>query len=255
MRQLTVDSDDRLVRTQNRPPVAWIWAGIATVVVIVIAAIFWTFSLAVPQLAGNVAIEVPDVVGQSYTDGSALILDAGLEPEKLTEVSETVPEGAIIRTDPSAGTTVNPGFQIKVYVSLGETPATVPDVTNLSEADAIAAIEARKLAYGTTTQAYSPDVPQGIVISSDPEGGSERLADGSVIREGHVVNLVVSNGLVQVPDVSGKAIAEASAALSAIQLNIKVVVDQGCSGGTVASQSIVGDRPQKSDITLVYCGG
>ena len=255
LRQLTVDSDDRLVRTQSRPPVAWIWAGIATVVVIVAAAIFWTFSLAVPQLSGNVAIEVPDVVGQSYTDGSALLLDAGLEPQKLTEASETVPEGAIIRTDPASGITVTPGFQIKVFVSLGETPATVPDVTNLSEADAIKAIEARGLAYGKTTQAYSPDVPKGIVISSDPEGGSERLPDGSVIREGHVVNLVVSNGLVQVPDVSGKAIAEASAALSAIQLNIKVVVDQGCSGGTVASQSITGDQPQKSDITLVYCGG
>jgi serine/threonine-protein kinase len=255
LRQLTVDSDDRLVRTQSRPPVAWIWAGIATVVVIVVAAIFWTFSLAVPQLSGNVAIEVPDVVGQSYTDGSAALLDAGLEPQKLTEASETVPEGAIIRTDPASGITVTPGFQVKVFVSLGETPATVPDVTNLSEADAIKAIEARNLAYGKTTQAYSPDVPKGIVINSDPEGGSERLPDGSVIREGHVINLVVSNGLVQVPDVAGKAIAEASAALSAIQLNIKVVVDQGCSGGTVASQSITGDQPQKSEITLVYCGG
>lgn len=255
LRQLTVDSDDRLVRTQSRPPVAWIWAGIATVIVIVVAAIFWTFSLAVPQLSGNVAIEVPDVVGQSYTDGSAALLDAGLEPQKLTEASETVPEGAIIRTDPASGITVTPGFQVKVFVSLGETPATVPDVTNLSEADAIKAIEARNLAYGKTTQAYSPDVPKGIVINSDPEGGSERLPDGSVIREGHVINLVVSNGLVQVPDVAGKAIAEASAALSAIQLNIKVVVDQGCSGGTVASQSITGDQPQKSEITLVYCGG
>ena len=39
LRQLTVDNDERLVRTQSRPPVAWIWAGIASMVVIIAAVI------------------------------------------------------------------------------------------------------------------------------------------------------------------------------------------------------------------------
>ncbi|MDP3208668.1 MAG: PASTA domain-containing protein, partial [Rhodoglobus sp.] len=94
----------------------------------------------------------------------------------------------------------------------------------------------------------------GIVIDSDPPGGSERVG-AEVIRKGHVVNLVVSNGLVQVPDVTGKTIAQASAELDAIGLKPTVDVDQGCGGGIVASQSIVGDQPQKSPIRLRYCGG
>jgi len=255
LRQLTVDTDERLVRTQNRPPVAWIWAGIASMVVIVAAVIFWTFNLAPAQLTANVAVSVPDVIGQSYEDGSALLLDSDLVPQRLTEVSDTVPEGAIIRTDPVAGITVSPGFEVKVYVSLGETPVTIPDVANMAEADAIAALTARGLVYGSTTQAYSGTVRQGIVIDSDPAGGSDRLPDGTIIRAGHEVNLVVSNGLVSVPDVTGKSIAEASALLSAIGLNPTVQVDQGCGGGIVAAQSIIGDQPQKSPITLRYCGG
>ncbi len=255
LRQLTVDSDERLVRTQSRPPVAWIWAGIATMVVIVGAVIFWTFNLAPAQLTANVAVTVPDVIGQTYEDGSATLLDANLVPEKLSEVSVSVPEGAIIRTDPVAGITVNPGFEVKVYVSLGETPVTVPQVANLPEADAIAALTAVGLVYGSTTQTYSPNVRQGVVIDSDPASGADRLADGTVIREGQEVNLVVSNGLVQVPDVTGKSIAEATTALSAIGLSPTVQVDQTCGGGTVAAQSIVGDQPQKSPITLRYCGG
>jgi serine/threonine protein kinase len=256
MRQLTVDSDDRLVRTQSRPPVAWIWAGIATVVVIVAAALFWTFSLAVPQLNANVSIDVPDVIGQDYAAASTVLLDAGLEPQKFTEASETVPEGAVIRTDPAAGTTVNPGFPIKVYVSLGETPAVVPDVANLAEPDAIAAIQARNLTYGITTQEYSVDVPAGIVIRSDPEGGSERRPDGSVIREGDTINLFVSNGLIQIPDVRGKPIAEANSILSGLQLSPTVdVINGGCAVGTVISQSVSGDQPQKSPIRLGYCAG
>lgn len=255
LRQLTVDTDERLVRTQSRPPVAWIWAGIATMVVIVGAVIFWTFNLAPAQLTANVAVTVPDVIGQTYEDGSATLLDANLVPEKLSEVSESVPEGAIIRTDPVAGITVNPGFEVKVYVSLGETPVTVPQVANMAEADAIAALTAVGLVYGSTTQTYSPSVRQGVVIDSDPASGADRLADGTVIRAGQEVNLVVSNGLVQVPDVTGKSIAEATAALSAVGLVPTVQVDQTCGGGTVAAQSIVGDQPQKSPITLRYCSG
>jgi serine/threonine-protein kinase len=255
LRQLTVDTDERLVRTQSRPPVAWIWAGIASMVVIIGAVIFWTFSLAPAQLTANVAVEIPNVVGQTYPDGSATLIAAKLVPEKLTEASETVPEGAIIRTDPAAGITVNPGLQVKVYVSLGQTPVAVPNVANMAEADAIAALVAKGLVYGSTTLDFSPDIRTGVVIRSDPEGGAERLADGTVIRQGATVNLVVSNGLVQVPDVTGKSIGEASSTLNSIGLNPTVVVDAGCSGGTVASQSIVGDQPQKSAISLRYCGG
>ena len=254
LRQLTVDNDERLVRTQSRPPVAWIWAGIASMVVIIAAVIFWTFNLAPAQLTANVAVQVPDVVGQTYADGSASLIDAGLVPEKVAQTSDTVPEGAIISTDPAAGITVNPGLTVTVYVSLGETPVTVPNVANMTEADAIAALQAKGLKYGSTTQTYSASVRQGVVIDSDPPGGSERVGS-EVIRIGHEVNLIVSNGLVQVPDVTGNSIAEASSALNAIGLNPTVQVDQGCSGGTVASQSIVGDQPQKSPISLRYCGG
>ncbi len=255
MRQLSVDSDDRVQRTQNRPPVAWIWAGIASMVVIIVAVIFWTFNLSPAQLTANVSVEIPNVTGQAYADGAEVLTEAKLEPQKFTEANDTVPEGVIIRTDPAPGTTVSPGLQVKVYVSLGTTPVTVPDVSNLAEADAIAAIEAKKLVYGSTSQAYSPDVRQGVVINSDPAGGSERRVDGSIIREGDTVNLIVSNGLVQVPDVKGQPIAAASSTLTALQLSIKVDVDMTCTGGTVADQSIVGDQPQKSSITLRYCGG
>jgi len=255
IRQLTVGADERVARTQNRPPVAWIWAGIATMIVIIAAVVFWTFSLSPATLTTNVSINIPNVIGQTYEDGSKLLIANNLAPQKLAEVSKTVAEGVIIRTDPQAGTTVSPGLQVKVYVSLGETPVVVPDVTNLTEADAKTTLEAKKLVYGSTTASYSPDVPAGIVIQSDPAAGATKTTAGKTIREGATVNLVVSNGLVQVPDVTGKPIAAASSTLTALQLNVKVTVDSTCTGGIVASQSLVGDTAQKSAITIRYCSG
>ena len=35
----------------------------------------------------------------------------------------------------------------------------------------------------------------------------------------------------------------------------RLVADDGCTGQTVASQSLVGDQPQKSTIDLTYCSG
>jgi serine/threonine-protein kinase len=255
IRQLTVGADERVSRTQSRPPVAWIWAGIATMVVIIGAVVFWTFSLAPATLTTHVSIDVPNVVGQTYEDGSKSLTDNNLVAQKFTEVNKTVAEGVIIRTDPQAGTTVSPGLQVKVYVSLGETPVVVPDLTNMTEADAKAALTAKKLVYGSTTSSYSPDIPAGIVIASDPAAGATATTAGKTIREGATVNLVVSNGLVQIPDVTGKPIADASATLRALQLNVKVTVDSTCKGGIVASQSLVGDSAQKSDITVRYCSG
>ena len=254
MRQLTVDEDDRLVRTQNRPPVAWIWAGIATMIVIIVAVVFWTFNLSPQQLAPNLSTSVPNVVGETYDQAATLLTDAKLTTQRVDESSTTVPEGAVIRTDPESGTTVAPDFLVKVYVSSGEEAASVPDVTSMSEADAIAAITAASLVYGVSTVDYSPNLPQGTVINSDPASGST-VANGAVIRKGDTINLVVSNGLVNIPDVTGQATAAANAALTALQLVVKATVDTGCSGGTVAAQSIVGEQPQKSTITIRVCAG
>ena len=255
MRQLTVDSDDRVTRTQGRPPVAWIWAGVVSMIVIIAAVIFWTFNLAPTQLAQGLSTAIPDVIGQTYEDGATSLEEAELVPQKFTETSTTVPEGAIIRTDPEPGTTVNPGLQVKVYVSLGKTPAKVPNVNNLLEADAIAAIEGKKLAYGTTTQEYSADVAAGVVIRTDPAGDSERREDGSIIREGDLVNLFVSNGKVLIPDVTGEPTADANAKLTALKLSITINVDLSCGGNTVAEQSIEGEQEQRAAITLRVCGG
>jgi serine/threonine protein kinase len=253
-RQLTVDEDDRARRTQNRPPVAWIWAGIASMVVIVVAVIFWAFSLSPAQLSANTSIDVPDVAGLPFADGSDQLTEAKLTPKRFDEENETIPPGTILRTDPGSGITVSPGQEIKVYVSSGPPSTSVPDVVNMPEAAAIAAIEAAKLKYGVTTQSYSPSIAAGIVIGSTPESGADRV-NGQPIREGATVDLIVSNGLVEIPDVTGKLLAEANPILTALQLNVKLNADFGCTGGGVASQSITGENPQKSAITLRYCAG
>lgn len=256
LRQLTVDTDERIVRTQNRPPIAWIWAGIVSMAVIIVAVVIWTLSLTPQDLATNLSVEVPDVIGQLYEDAEKVITTNELTPQKFGEASDTVPEGEVLRTDPKPGTVVQPGLEVKVYVSLGKNPVTVPQVSNMLEAAAKDAIAARKLVYGSTSLAHSATVPAGTVIDSDPAGGASVKADGTTVREGDTINLIVSDGLVEVPDLTGQPLTTASATLSGqLQLGVIVQADNGCAGGTVSGQSATGAVAQKSDITIRYCAG
>jgi serine/threonine protein kinase/beta-lactam-binding protein with PASTA domain len=245
-RQLNVDQNDRIPRTQNRPPAAWIWGGIAVTIVMVVAVVMWTLSLSQTTYTQNVAIGVPEVVGLSYEEGAATIAGAKLVAERIDEASTDVAAGTIIRTDPAAGITVGPDQEISVYVSSGGKQVKVPQVVGATQADAAASLAAGGLVEGAITQEYSPSVKPGVVITSTP-------APGENAPEGSEVTLVISNGLVKVPSVVGQPIGTATNALTGLQLEVKTVSDMNCGGGAVSAQSATGDAPQLSSVTLTYC--
>ena len=244
LRQLAVDNE-RGQRTQSRPPVAWLWAGIALMAAVVIGVVFWAFQLQPETLTDNVSVTVPDVSGMTWEEGSELLEDAGLRPERIDVVDPDTPENEIIDTDPQAALDVTPGFRITVNVSSGAPTIPVPQVANQAQDAATAAITAAGLVVGAISTAYSTGVPAGIVISTNPAGGATVMPDGTKIRAGQTIDLVVSNGLVQVPDVSGQTVPAAVDALNALGLITKVVQDNSCSGQTVSSQSAIGDTPQR----------
>ncbi|MCU1523855.1 MAG: pknB [Microbacteriaceae bacterium] len=249
LRQLS-SNDDRPARTQTRPPVAWIWVGITAIAVILIAVVFWVVNLPPASISEGLSVKVPYVVGEDYTKIAApKLTNLKLVPNLLTEASSTVPQGQVISTDPTAGTRVSKGQQVKVYVSAGKNPTTVPSLNNLTEAAAKDAITARKLAYGKTSPEHSATIPAGTVIRSEP-------AANAAAREGDTVNLVVSDGLINIPSIVGIDIAAATAQLVPLQVNITTQPNSGCTGGKVTGQSVTGDnQPQHSTVSITYCSG
>jgi serine/threonine-protein kinase len=259
LRRLAEDSGEPATpRTQSRPPVAWIWAGVAIMAVFVIAALFWVFSLAPTSLVGpGTAVEVPDVSGMEAAEGIQELEDLGLLPRQTEDSSDTIESGYIIGTDIDPGSTVSPGQEIVVIVSAGKAKVTLPNLSFKSEAEAIATIEGLGLVYGVTTTVYSPNVPASVVVGAQPEDRADSVATAVQVEAGSTVNLVVSNGLVNIPDVSGQPITQAQATLSGgdYQLTVRLDPVAGCTGQAVTGQSLKGDAPQKSTITLSYCAG
>jgi eukaryotic-like serine/threonine-protein kinase len=258
LRRLAEDDDDRVPRTQSRPPVAWIWGGVAMFVVILVAATWFVFSQRPTELIGaGAAVDVPAVVGLNVDEGTQLLKDAGLEVERTTRSSEDVPEGEIMEQTPAAGTTVGPGQLVKIIVSSGAPLVDVPSLVYQSQEAAQAKLEELGLVYGTTTVTYSPNVANGVVMGIMVEGSTDVLSTSTQVEAGTTVDLVVSNGLVVVPDLVGQPVASARSTLTggSLQLGVKLELDNSCTGQTVLSQSVKGEVPQKSSVTLRYCAG
>ena len=252
MKRLGAD-DDRVVRTQSRPPVAWVWAGILTLAVIVIAVVIWVLSLGPVAVVPETTRVVPSVAGATYASASSALRDADLVPLEMLEANSDVPEGEVIRTDPEDGARVSPNTEVDVYVSSGASPVTIPSVVNRDAAAAEAALVANQLTVGSQTLEHSPNIAAGVVLRTDPVAGTEA-------REGDIVNLVVSDGMVALPNVVGQNVDNATRTLQEdLQLQVSVDDNPNCAlqpNTPVSAQSLApGAVPQKSAIVITYCSG
>lgn len=250
LRQLTIDQEARGSRTQQRPPVAWLWAGILLILVIVVAVVVWTLTLPkdVTGIDKGLSVTVPQLKGQAYSDAATALQKLGLKPVEQRVTSATVVPGAVIGTTPGAGNSVAPHSTVTVDVSSGASLITVPSIVSMSVTQATAALKAVGLTLGSSTTTDSATVPNGDIISSTPSSGSK-------VASGTTVTIVLSNGKVDIPSVVGKSGSQAGSTLSALHLSYSVIPDDGCSGGQVTAQSLVGQKPQNSSMTITVCTG
>ncbi|MEV6160440.1 Stk1 family PASTA domain-containing Ser/Thr kinase [Streptomyces sp. NPDC052052] len=178
---------------------------------------------------------VPSLLGQTEQTARDRLSDAGLELKGVKRsYSDTVDRGKVISSDPESGARIRGNDAVTLTVSRGPEIVTVPDVQDLPLGDARRALKKAGLEPGMTTEEFSQETARGEVIRTDPEAGTERHPDSAVA-------LVVSKGApVDVPDVTGLSVEDATAALDEAGLKAKVLPDRISSpeaAGDIARQS------------------
>lgn len=107
----------------------------------------------------------------------------GLKFVEFKENSETVDDGNVIRTEPAAGTSVNVGDTVTVYICEkdNETVA-VPDIVTMSPEMAKLELESVGLTLDTNyTSEASMTVPEGYIVRCAPVVGTP-VAKGSAVK-------------------------------------------------------------------------
>ena len=183
-------------------------------------------------------VEVPDVVGREEADAERILREAGLEVERREEFDDSVEEGRVISTNPTARTEVEEGSRVLIVVSRGQENVRVPSLAGMTEAEARAALTNAELTLGTITHEYSSSVASGRVISQSVVANTE-------VEPGTTVNIVISRGeeTVTVPSLSGMTEAQARNALTNAGLVVGTVTQQhsnSVTAGYVISQTAAG---------------
>lgn len=130
---------------------------------------------------------VPDVVGEDEEAAIDVVQGAGYEAEVEAVDAEDVEPGVVVEQDPAAGTEAPTGSLVTLHVAGEPDGAVVPDVVGLSEAEARATVEEAGLELVGVSEEEAADVPAGVVLRSEPAGGT-------TVEPGSGVALVVSSG-------------------------------------------------------------
>jgi serine/threonine-protein kinase len=176
----------------------------------------WTSAGSVHLLvsSGPLKVAVPDVIGQSWTRAKEQLDAIGFDygtPRR--EYSSTFPLDTVIRITPPGRAKLAPDAKIEVVVSDGHAPVNVPNVAEMTYAQAVQALAAVDLKAERAAEVFDDEVPRGRVVSTIP-------AIGTPAPYQSTVKVRVSHGpiMVEVPNVLGLPVSEADSRLSEVGL-------------------------------------
>lgn len=198
---------------------------------------YWLYSY-LNQPPAIVYVGVPNVANLKDTDAFAKLTQLGLQPEFAQKPSSDVAKGLAIDTIPSAGSQLEKNGKVVIEVSSGPSTAVIPQ-SLIGNTEAGARDTLRSLGLVPADQsktANSATVPFGHVISVSP-GAGQTVAIGSQVA------LTISTGKVTVPDLRGRTVDDAKAALADLKLGVQVnqVTSTTAPAGTIIDQSVAPD--------------
>ncbi len=165
--------------------------------------------------SGKKKVSVPSLVGRSRDEAVAALSEAGLRAN-VVEVNSSEEPGIVLATSPKGGETVVEGTTVRVNVSKGPKPVSVPNVVGQQYASAESALQGQ--GFGVARADVASDEPAGVVVGQSPSAGSEA-------SKGSTVTLQVSEGpqTSEVPDVTSQDEASARTQLQSSGFRTRVV--------------------------------
>jgi beta-lactam-binding protein with PASTA domain len=114
-------------------------------------------------------VSIPDLRGKTPMEARRLADETGLAVAvERSYYSPRVPEGRVLSQMPAPGTTVRPGWEVRLALSLGPQRVAIPQVVGDSERAAAISIAQRRLELGPTASIQIPGIGPGQVIGQNP---------------------------------------------------------------------------------------
>ncbi len=200
---------------------------------------------------GPGTVQVPRVTGLQLGKAKQTLKDAGFTSDVEKKPSANVPKGVVISSNPSEGTSLEPGSSVLLTASTGSPTTAVPDVVGLDRAEASSQL--RDAGFVVNQNSQDSDEPEDQVLSQNPAAGTEA-------KDGSVVNITYSSGVgtISLPDVIGQKLTSAQSRLEGQGLDVDVIerdVTDSSQDGVVLDQApSPGSRLSPGDTVTLTVG-
>ncbi|WP_103502661.1 MULTISPECIES: Stk1 family PASTA domain-containing Ser/Thr kinase [Streptomyces] len=200
---------------------------------------------------GPAAVELPDLIGESYDSAVEQLRELGLEPEQETTETTSEEAGTVLEQDPVGGSEVEPGSTVTLTVATAPDTLPMPDVSGLSLEQAKAQLEGGDNQFSVTAERRRDDSRDpDTVISQSPRAGE-------AVQPGSSVHLVIAQPTEQPPeieipqDIVGRPFTEVRDQLQGQGLQVSVQGPDGEDAVVAGSNPPPGTKVKEGDqVTL-----
>ena len=233
-------------RRENK--VLLILGVIFTALVLCIAVVF-----VLSSVLGDVKeVKIPDVSGMTEVEAADTLEKLGLtvSTENKTAPSSDIPEGCVVKTDPSVGRTVKVTAEVTLYLSSGDNSYEVEDLTKQDAENVKYDLEKN---YGLYVQIKQIDTDEKYnaneIIKTEPAAGEK-------LKHGETIILYVKHIDDTYPDFTqGYSLSQIEAWCNEYKIELKVnyVETSEYSAGTIYKQSRdAGSKVIASQVLEIY---
>ncbi|NLA34562.1 MAG: PASTA domain-containing protein [Actinobacteria bacterium] len=189
---------------------------------------------------GPLGWTVPSIAGQQLNDALVSLAAAPTRFEIIDTFDEEIPVGEVMYTLPGAGARIGPEGVVKIAVSAGPAPRTVPEVLNQPLEVALVEIGRAGLMVGEITKVHRPELAPNSVAELGTAVGTQVPRDTPID-----IVVAVPQDLRKVPYLTGLQRSSAEEVLRSVGLSAQVVIVSVPAGeATVGRVTAQGTAPQ-----------
>ncbi len=165
-----------------------VWSfGKILVIAGALAATFFVFAGIAMRVAVRARqVTVPDLVGKSIADATALTsgLDLQLRVDETRRPDAKVPAGFVLGQDPAGGAAARRQRCFRVWISAGAPIARAPNLLGETQRSAEIRVAQEGLMIGTVTEVRSALYPPGVVVAQDPPPATQTAEVRLLVNRG-----------------------------------------------------------------------
>ncbi|MCL2379586.1 MAG: PASTA domain-containing protein [Coriobacteriia bacterium] len=242
------DTASLVAQPEVKSKVTWVVIGVIIAALLALGyVVYERMDVTPPPPVEHVVsqVVVPNLIGLNEGEAEVELQKAGLVLGQVsTALAEDTPEGAypgtVIQTIPANGEEILEGSPVSIVLAadlsaIADDVVVVPDVEGLAETEVEEAFEGLDLDL-SIVRAPDLEVSEDYVIVQSPIADTE-------VPAGSIIVVVISTGepvddpvIIDVEDVVGKPVSEATEALQDLGLVVTIPLVQGTAAGTVTGQ-------------------